>query len=405
MTCEGRGAVCLTSVPPIHPLHINPFTNFTHHTPQTANTTHADQITPDRAAATMPKKWIPLESNPDVITEFAGRIGLDTAQFSFHDVFGLDPEVRVQQTRWCSVGRTVWWFVHGVLPGQAHTHRGGAQQLALRRGEPLAHSHRAHRVDVLLGSRRLSHQLLAMVPQPVLAVLLLFPITKESDEADKKGAPCVGLCAARRTLARDLAQQCTMAWMRLAQPPDAGTCARDVTPTTADAERQAAAGAGDAAAQPAQQQPLQPYYMKQTIGNACGTIAMLHAIGNNLSRLAVGEWRCGAPSSLLGTRQLPVGEHERRTHLPVPCWPSVTATPAPRHTRPCAQRRAPSCSASLRPPGRWTPRSAAPTWSHPPATRQTSRTHTRCAGRSRAGCCCACAVAHVSLHACVACWW
>jgi hypothetical protein len=26
-----------------------------------------------------------------------------------------------------------------------------------------------------------------MVPQPVLAVMLLFPITKESEEADKKG--------------------------------------------------------------------------------------------------------------------------------------------------------------------------------------------------------------------------
>lgn len=26
-----------------------------------------------------------------------------------------------------------------------------------------------------------------MVPQPVLAVLLLYPITKESDEANKKG--------------------------------------------------------------------------------------------------------------------------------------------------------------------------------------------------------------------------
>ena len=29
------------------------------------------------------------------------------------------------------------------------------------------------------------------------------------------------------------------------------------------------------------------YYMKQTIGNACGTIALLHSIGSNLDRLQV----------------------------------------------------------------------------------------------------------------------
>jgi ubiquitin carboxyl-terminal hydrolase L3 len=34
--------------------------------------------------------------------------------------------------------------------------------------------------------------------------------------------------------------------------------------------------------------PEQLYYMKQTIGNACGTIAMLHSIGNNRQRLQLG---------------------------------------------------------------------------------------------------------------------
>ena len=39
----------------------------------------------------MPKKWLPLESNPEVLNDFAASLGLDVAQFAFHDVFGLDP--------------------------------------------------------------------------------------------------------------------------------------------------------------------------------------------------------------------------------------------------------------------------------------------------------------------------
>jgi ubiquitin carboxyl-terminal hydrolase L3 len=110
------------------------------------------------------RSWLPLESNPEVLTEFAHKIGLDTTKHVFHDVFGLDEE------------------------------------------------------------------LLAMVPQPVLAVLLLFPITRESEDASH----------------------------------------------AADAELSAKAPV---------EPPSQPYYMKQTIGNACGTIAMLHAFGNNQDAL------------------------------------------------------------------------------------------------------------------------
>jgi ubiquitin carboxyl-terminal hydrolase L3 len=50
----------------------------------------------------------------------------------------------------------------------------------------------------------------------------------------------------------------------------------------ADADRQAAAGHEAVSGS-------QPYYMKQTIGNACGTIAMLHAVGNNKERAGIGE--------------------------------------------------------------------------------------------------------------------
>lgn len=104
--------------------------------------------------------WIPLESNPEVITAFARRLGMPSS-FAFHDVYGLDEE------------------------------------------------------------------LLAMVPgQPVRALILLFPITAATERAAK----------------------------------------------SQDAELEAAG---------ALQAPGGVYYMKQTVGNACGTIAMLHAIANS----------------------------------------------------------------------------------------------------------------------------
>jgi Ubiquitin carboxyl-terminal hydrolase, family 1 len=31
------------------------------------------------------------------------------------------------------------------------------------------------------------------------------------------------------------------------------------------------------------------YFLRQTIGNACGTIAMLHAVGNNLTDIRLGD--------------------------------------------------------------------------------------------------------------------
>jgi len=38
----------------------------------------------------MGKKWLPLESNPDVLNDFTSRLGLDVSKYSFHDVYGLD---------------------------------------------------------------------------------------------------------------------------------------------------------------------------------------------------------------------------------------------------------------------------------------------------------------------------
>ena len=106
----------------------------------------------------MPKNWLPLESNPDVCTEYALNLGLDVTKLSFHDVMSTED-----------------WA-------------------------------------------------LEMIPLPVVAVLMLFPI-KETTEAYRT-EEAERIKTEGQTLAKDV------------------------------------------------------YYMKQTVGNACGTVGILHAIGN-----------------------------------------------------------------------------------------------------------------------------
>ena len=38
----------------------------------------------------MGKRWLPLESNPDVLNSFAKGLGFDTTTYAFCDIFGLD---------------------------------------------------------------------------------------------------------------------------------------------------------------------------------------------------------------------------------------------------------------------------------------------------------------------------
>jgi hypothetical protein len=37
------------------------------------------------------KRWLPLESNPEVMNAFIEKLGIDTSLWAFCDIFGLDP--------------------------------------------------------------------------------------------------------------------------------------------------------------------------------------------------------------------------------------------------------------------------------------------------------------------------
>ncbi|CAG9326767.1 unnamed protein product [Blepharisma stoltei] len=107
------------------------------------------------------KQWIPLESNPEVITKYINSLGFPTTLYSLTDVLSWEE-----------------WAID-------------------------------------------------MLPQPVLALFLLYPISDRSRTARQER---VSLCEAEN---REISQNL--------------------------------------------------YYMKQTVGNACGTIAAIHAIANSLN--------------------------------------------------------------------------------------------------------------------------
>jgi ubiquitin carboxyl-terminal hydrolase L3 len=138
----------------------------------------------------MPKTWFPLESNPAVISTYAEKLGLSTTDFTYTDVFSVEP-----------------WA-------------------------------------------------LSMVPRPVVGVLMLFPVNEASEEH-------------RRV----------------------------------EGERIRAHG-----------QLVSPnvYFMKQTVGNACGTVGILHSLLNSLNKINV------APNSYIErflTETVAMSPDERATYL------------------------------------------------------------------------------------------
>jgi hypothetical protein len=110
----------------------------------------------------------------------------------------------------------------------------------------------------------LFQDLLAMVPGPVIAVLLLFPITKATEEARKA----------------EQGEHAVLPWAACVLSPARclAACRSDFALTFGAAEIEVKG----------QQVSPSLYYMKQTIGNACGTIALLHAVANNRDALGIG---------------------------------------------------------------------------------------------------------------------
>lgn len=106
----------------------------------------------------MGKKWLPLESNPEVLNDFVSKLGFDTSSYAFCDVFGLDE------------------VTNGV------------------RGNTFEECQCPMLNCACLSSAL--QELLQMLPQPVVAVLFLFPVTKESEAAKDAGMPRFELHAA-----------------------------------------------------------------------------------------------------------------------------------------------------------------------------------------------------------------
>lgn len=176
---------------------------------------------------------MPIESNPDVLNDFSRQLGVDTAEVSFCDVYGLDSVRHAPATTTCSHSHVTarehslattprCYRSRAVFPGCS-----SALYLGSAHGIPEAFARlcaTCSRMYSLVNVHSLQ-ELLAMVPQPVKALVMLFPITPETEAA--KEAEEVALKASGQTVSENL------------------------------------------------------WFTKQTISNACGTVGMLHAFANN----------------------------------------------------------------------------------------------------------------------------
>lgn len=93
----------------------------------------------------MGKRWVPLESNPEVINDFTQKLGLDTSKHSFCDVFGLDPVSKMnhqlfKKSYQCSCSVRMSGSTRGLCAGAA-----GHDSSALFCTDPAFSNHRGYR--------------------------------------------------------------------------------------------------------------------------------------------------------------------------------------------------------------------------------------------------------------------
>lgn len=167
----------------------------------------------------MGKRWLPLESNPDVLNSFAKGLGFDTSTYAFCDIYGLD-------------------------------------EVQLFSGNLASASPRCRSFSVFQYACRSYLQWC-----PSLSLLCYFCFQSQINQRRpekpvRNHATCI-----LHVLLKDF----IICDVRHADAEDKELRSQD--PSV----------------------PKDIFYMKQTIGNACGTIGLLHSIGNSQERIQLGE--------------------------------------------------------------------------------------------------------------------
>ncbi len=131
-----------------------------------------------------------------------------------------------------------------------------------------------------------------MVPQPTIAVLMVFPITEASENARAEGMTSLNprpACLPFSARHRRLCKSPPLSALHHITPifflfcfgfvfPEEGRIARD-----------------------GQEVSPNLWFTRQTVGNACGTIGIIHSIANNAEVIPMGE-RPSTPDVMLNER-------------------------------------------------------------------------------------------------------